>query len=135
MIGHRLPKWEGHAIKILLIEDDTKVAELLARAFDDAGHQTTVSYSGEEGLRSLERERPDALFLDVRLPKMNGIEVLRRIRATDRNLPVILITGHATPGEVAEARTLGVTEIIEKPYVLNHFSGALARISPETGQA
>jgi CheY-like chemotaxis protein len=123
------------AIRILLIEDDVRVAELLALAFEEAGHVTTIAYSGEEGLRCLERDRPEALFLDVRLPRMNGIEVLRTIRATDRSLPVIVITGHATPGEVAEARALGVVEIIEKPYVLNHFSRALARISPEPGHA
>jgi DNA-binding response OmpR family regulator len=112
---------------LLLIEDDVEVAEVLVRAFEEEGHRTRVSYSGEDGLRRLVRERPDAVLLDVRLPKMNGIEVLRRIRSIDKTLPVIIITGLATPSEVAEARELGVTEVIEKSYVLKHFSESLRR--------
>ncbi len=68
-------------------------------------------------------------MLDVRLPRLTGVEVLRQIRATDPALPVIIMTGLATPGEIAEVRRLGVTEIIEKPEVLRHFSEALARIA------
>jgi len=77
----------------------------------------------------LTRERPDAVVLDIRLPTMNGVAVLRQIRSTDPRLPIIIMTGLATPEEIAEARHLGVTEIIEKPEVLRHFSEALARIA------
>src|SRR2546426_10563809 len=80
------------------------------------------------------RERPDAVVLDVRLPTMNGVAVLRQIRSTDPRLPVIIMTGLATPEEIAEARHLGVTEIIEKPEVLKNFSEALARV-PSRGRA
>src|SRR5437773_10139486 len=72
-------------------------------------------------------QRPDAVLLDVRMPTMNGIEVLRRIRTIDQALPVIIITGLATPSEIAKARELGVTEVIEKSYVLRNFSESLAR--------
>ena len=66
-------------------------------------------------------------LLDVGLPKMNGIEVLRRIRSVDQALPVIIVTGLATKSQIAEARELGVTEVIEKSYVLKNFSESLAR--------
>jgi len=69
------------------------------------------------------------VFLDVRMPVMSGIDVLRRIRSRDTSLPVILVTGYATPGEIEQARRLGVTEIIEKPYILTQFSLALSRIA------
>ena len=116
-------------MKLLLIEDDQHVAQMLADAFASQGHATAIRYTGEEGLAYLTRERPDAVVLDVRLPRLNGVAVLRQIRATDPALPVIIMTGLATPGEIAEARRLGVTEIIEKPQVLRHFSEALARIA------
>jgi DNA-binding response OmpR family regulator len=116
-------------MKLLLIEDDEAVAQVLAEAFASGGHETTVTHTGEDGLASLKRERPDAVVLDVRLPKLNGVAVLRQIRSTDQTLPVIIMTGLATPGEIAEVRRLGVTEIIEKPEVLRHFSEALARIA------
>jgi len=116
-------------MKLLLIDDDEHVAQVLADAFASQGHATAIRYTGEEGLAYLTRERPDAVVLDVRLPRLNGVAVLRQIRATDPALPVIIMTGLATPGEIAEARRLGVTEIIEKPQVLRHFSEALARIA------
>ncbi len=116
-------------MKLLLIEDDEHVAQVLADAFASQGHATAITYTGEDGLAYLTRERPDAVVLDVRLPRLNGVEVLRQIRATDPTLPVIIMTGLATPGEIAEVRRLGVTEIIEKPEVLRHFSEALARIA------
>src|SRR2546422_5410529 len=118
----------GGPMKLLLIEDDKLVARVLAEAFGADGHETTVTHSGEEGLAYLTRERPDAVVLDVRLPALNGVAVLRKIRSTDPGLPVIIMTGLATLGEIAEARRLGVTEIIEKPEVLKHFSEALARV-------
>src|SRR5256886_4274923 len=115
-------------MKLLLIEDDVRVAQILAEAFGEDGHETTIRYTGEAGLAYLTRERPDAVVLDVRLPALNGVAVLRKIRSTDPELPVIIMTGLATLGEIAEARRLGVTEIIEKPEVLKHFSEALARV-------
>jgi|SRR5215831_20671131 len=116
-------------MKILLIEDDEDVAEVLAEAFAVGGHQIAIAHTGEDGLASLARERPDAVVLDVRLPKLNGVEVLRQIRSLDRGLPVIIMTGLATPGELTEIRRLGVTEIIEKPELLKRFGEALARIA------
>src|SRR5881628_2176355 len=120
-------------MRLLLIEDDEAVAQVLAEAFGSQGHETIIRYTGEDGLAYLTSERPDAVVLDVRLPTMNGVAVLRRIRSTDPRLPVIIMTGLATPEEIAEARHLGVTEIIEKPEVLKNFSDALARV-PSRGR-
>jgi DNA-binding response OmpR family regulator len=104
------------------------VANVVADAFSSQGHETMIKYSGEDGLDYLTRERPDAVVLDVRLPRLNGVAVLRQIRSTDPTLPVIIMTGLATPGEIAEVRRLGA-EIIEKPLLLRNFSEALARIA------
>ena len=116
-------------MRLLLIEDDEHVAEVLADAFAADGHETVITHTGEDGLAYLARERPDAVVLDVRLPTLNGVGVLRKIRSTDLDLPVIIMTGLATQGELAEIRRLGVTEIVEKPEVLKHFGDALARIA------
>src|SRR2546421_11024091 len=105
-------------MKLLLIEDDVSMARVLAEALTDDGHETTIRYSGEDGLAYLTRERPDAVVLDVRLPRLNGVAVLRQIRSTDPTLPVIIMTGLATPGEIAEVPRLAATELIEKPDAL-----------------
>jgi DNA-binding NtrC family response regulator len=101
---------------------------VLAEAFASDGHETAIRHTGEAGLAYLAREHVDAVVLDIRLPVLNGVAVLRQVRSTDPTLPVIIMTGFATPGEIAEVRRLGVTEIIEKPEVLKHFGEALARI-------
>jgi len=62
-------------VNLLLIEDEVDVADVLATAFRDDGHKTAIAYTGEEGLTLLGRERPDAVLLAIRLPKLNGIEV------------------------------------------------------------
>jgi DNA-binding NtrC family response regulator len=116
-------------MKLLLIEDDERVAQILAEAFAEDGHETTTRHTGEDGLAYLTRERPDAVVLDIRLPAMGGVAVLRAIRSTDPELPVIIMTGLATLGEIAEARRLGVTAVIEKPEILKGFTEALARIA------
>src|SRR5206468_3769286 len=115
-------------IRVLVIEDDERVAELFSKTLAEAGHDTIVRHTGAEGLASIKDWSPQVVFLDVRMPGMNGIEVLRAIRGFDAALPVILVTGHATPGEIQQARALGVTEIVEKPYILNEFTAALSRI-------
>ena len=116
-------------MRLLVIEDDVRVAQFLAEAFGADGHETSVRHTGEDGLAYLTRERPDAVVLDIRLPAINGVAVLRQIRSTDPGLPVIIMSGLATPSEIAEARRLGVTEIIGKPQILKHFSEALARVA------
>src|SRR2546422_6364175 len=73
-------------MKLLLIEDDVRVAQVLADAFEADGHETAIRHTGEDGLAYLTSERPDAVVLDVRLPTMNGVAVLRRIRSTDPRL-------------------------------------------------
>ena len=115
-------------MRLVLIEDDVNVAQVLSDTFEKQGHELRVFHSGEEGLAELRRSRPDAVLLDLRLPKMGGVEILRRIRAMDTELPVIIVTGYPEDKEIAEAMSLGVTDVVAKPYVLKHFTEALGRI-------
>src|SRR5262249_10596780 len=66
--------------------------------------------------------------LDVRMPGMSGIDVLRRIRQVDADLPVVLVTGHADEADVAEARDLGVAEVIWKPEILTNLDEVLGEL-------
>jgi CheY-like chemotaxis protein len=114
-------------VRILIIDDEIIVARLLADAVSSQGHEVTVATDGEEGLALLRQTRPDALFLDVKLGELSGIELLRQLRRSDTQLPVVLITGNALADELDEARRLGVTEIIAKPFLLTQLDGALER--------
>lgn len=117
-------------MKILIVDNEIHVANLLAESVKLQGHEATVALSGKEGLALIDRERPDAVFLDIVMPEMDGIEVLRQIRATRPALPVIVITGHASSAQIDEARRLGVADCVEKPFILKHLNDALRRFSP-----
>ena len=116
-------------MKLLLVEDDANVAAVMAETFREQGHQITIMHTGEAALSHLEGELPDAVILDIKLPNINGIEVLRAIRVKESTLPVIIISGRATAQQLEEARRLGVTEVIGKPEILKNFTAALARVA------
>jgi DNA-binding NtrC family response regulator len=113
---------------ILIVDDEPAVAEVLAKSLSRQGHRATVVHSGEEALRHLQAESPDAMFLDVSMPGMNGLEVLTQVKQTRPALAVVVITGHATPEQIEEVRRLGAIDVIEKPAALTHYHQALDRL-------
>jgi DNA-binding NtrC family response regulator len=120
---------EAH-MEILIVDDEPQVAEVLARSLAREGHSAKIANSGEEALRLLVKSEPDALFLDVSMPGMNGLDVLSQVKRMRPSLPVVVITGHATPDEVAEVKRLGAVDVIAKPAPLTHYQQALRRLDP-----
>ena len=118
-------------LRILIIEDAIHVAHLLAASVRLQGHEAIVAGGGQEGLALLEQRHPDAVFLDIVMPKLSGIEVLRRIRESHPALPVIVITGSASPQQINEARRLGVIDVIEKPFALKELDEVLETLQAE----
>ena len=118
-------------MKILIVDDEVHVATMLAESVQLQGHEVIVAGGGEEGLALLEQHRPDAVFLDIVMPRLSGLEVLRQIRERVKALPVIIITGHASPAQIEEAKRLGATDCIQKPFVLNQLQKALGRLKRE----
>ena len=112
-------------MRILIVEDAIHVARLLAESVRLQGHEAIVAHSGPEALSLLDERRPDAVFLDIVMPEVSGIDVLRKIRETYPALPVIVITGSASSQQIDDVRRLGVTEVIEKPFALKELEQAL----------
>jgi DNA-binding response OmpR family regulator len=112
-------------MKIMVVEDDIQVASLLAAALTHEGHEVIAAHDAEEALALLAQHRPDALLLDVLLGELSGIDLLRQLRRTDKALPVVLLTGLATAKVLKAARQLGVTGILEKPFVLKRLPQVL----------
>jgi CheY-like chemotaxis protein len=115
-------------MNILIVDDEPQVAEVLAKSLSRQGHRTTVVHSGEEALRVIGTSAPDALFLDVSMPGINGLEVLAEVRRTRPQLAVVVITGHATPDEVEQVKKLGAVDVIPKPAALTHYHRAIERL-------
>jgi two-component system OmpR family response regulator len=124
-------------MRILIVDDEIVIADLLADAVREDGHEATVAYGGAEALALLNQGPPDAVFLDLLMPEIHGIELLRRIREIYPVLPVIVVTGRVCDDELDAARRLGVTDIIEKPLLLNQLTDALAHMTegPDRAQS
>lgn len=100
---------------VLIIDDDAVVREALAEAVTDLGHRAHAAPSGEAALALLERERVDAVFLDLRMAGMDGLEVLRRLRDHAQAPVVTVLTAHATMTNTIEAMRLGAFDHLTKP--------------------
>jgi len=103
-------------MRIVVIDDETDVATTLGEVVADLGHRALLAHSAEAALTTLERDAPDAILLDVRLPGMNGLEFLRRHRPRETTAPVIGISGVATDAEVWECLRLGALDFVRKPF-------------------
>jgi DNA-binding NtrC family response regulator len=112
----------------MIVDDEPQVAEVLAKSLTRQGHRTTVVHSGEDALRIISNTAPDALFLDVSMPGINGLEVLAEVRRTRPQLAVVVITGHATADEVEQVKKLGAVDVIPKPAALTHYHRAIERL-------
>jgi two-component system, NtrC family, nitrogen regulation response regulator NtrX len=117
-------------MRILVVDDEIVVADLLADTVRRLGHEARAVIDARDGLAVLRQHGADAVFLDVSMPGMTGIEFLRDLRRTHPTVPVILVTGQATPAEVDEARRLGVIDVIEKPHIIKHLYDIFAALAP-----
>jgi len=115
-------------MRILIVDDEPAVAEVLADAVRLQGHDPAVARSGVEGLAAIEAETPEALFLDLVMPGLSGVDLLREIRQRHPGLPVVVVTGRADHLDLAEIRQLGVTDIVEKPWALKLLDEALGNL-------
>ena len=112
----------------ILVIDEIEVALLFQESLERQGHRVTIAAEGAEALALLSQSRPDAVFLELRLPGMSGLEVLRRIRSIEPELPVIILTSSAVRQEIERARRLGVTDVVEKPELLKELQVILTRL-------
>ena len=102
--------------KLLLIDDEEDVRYSFQRIFNSPEIELATASSGEEGLKVIPKFKPDLVLMDVRMGGMNGLETLRRIRATDPKLLVILMTAYGTTQTAIEAMKLGAYDYLLKPF-------------------
>lgn len=105
--------------RILIIDDEETVGEALRQVFEYEGHRVHLCSNGPSGLIDYPDFKPDVTILDVKLPEMDGIEVLGRIRKEDSGAVVIMISGHGTIGTAVEATRKGAFDFLEKPLDTN----------------
>ena len=105
--------------KILVIDDERGIRNSLKDIFEYEGHEVILAENGMEGLVSVKTDKPAVVFCDIKMPKMDGIEVLERVKEFSPDTPVIMISGHGTIDTAVEAIRKGAYDFIEKPLDLN----------------
>ena len=103
-------------IKVLIAEDEENLGELLRSFLDGRGHRVTVIRDGRSALRALRTQPWDVALLDIIMPEMDGLEVLRQVREDPSPPECIIITGNATIDTAIAAMRLGAYDYVSKPY-------------------
>ena len=101
--------------RILVVDDEAAVRDSLKMTLEYDGYDVTLAATGEEGVKLIEREAPDLVFLDVKMPGMDGLEVLQKVRHLAGVTPIVVISGHGDISTAVEATRLGAFDFIEKP--------------------
>ena len=114
--------------KILVIDDELSIRNLLDTLLRRKGYDVVLADSGGNGLELFRREHPDVIVLDLKMPGMDGLTVLRQIRSLDPKKPVIILTGAGTTEAEQQVRALGVTEYVEKEFSLHRLGDSLKRL-------
>jgi len=104
--------------KILVIDDEAGIRSSLKGILEDEGYEVKTTESGEDGFNLLKKQNFDLILLDIWLPQMNGIELLKKIKIMEENIQIIMITGHGTVETAVTATKLGAYDFLEKPLSL-----------------
>ena len=99
--------------RILVIDDEAAIRESLRMILEYEDYQFVGAASGQEGLSLVQRDRPDLVLLDIKMPGMDGMEVLRKIHAIDETLPVVMISGHGTTATAVDAIRSGALDFLD----------------------
>jgi two-component system nitrogen regulation response regulator NtrX len=102
--------------RILLIDDDAGIRESMRMPLEYEGYEYSSAASAEDGITAIQRESPDIVFMDIKMPGMDGLEALTKIKAIDEALPVVMISAHGSAAVGAEATRRGAIDFVEKPF-------------------
>jgi len=120
--------------RVLIVDDDPRIVQLLTEHFKQT-YTVETAMSGGEALSIVRRARPDVVVLDVMLPGMSGIHVLKELKRTDPTIPVIVVTGTDSLAIANEAVRSGATTYLRKPFDLRELDQRVAEIIANAGSA
>jgi len=121
------------AAKILIVDDTPAMVSLISDALLQAGFEVVTAEDGKEGLAAIAKHGPDLVILDISMPVMSGLQVLRKLRGEDATkfLPVILLTGRGGHADVLEGWMGGADRYLTKPCSMEELLAAVAQMLEE----
>jgi len=125
-----VPSESVAAHRILVVDDQRESATLLARLLEMSGHTTQVAFDGVEALEAAEKFRPDIILLDIGLPRLNGYDACRKIRAQPwgKDMILIAVTGWGQQGDRQKSKEAGFSGHLVKPVKYEHIMKLLAEL-------
>jgi DNA-binding response OmpR family regulator len=117
-ITSQMPEMTNQQINILIVDDETSVADILKDCVSDTGRSVDVCYNGLEGIERIQKSRYDLIIVDLVMPKIGGLDVLRYAKKENPDVLVVIITGHASLETAIMAVKEGAYDYIRKPCKL-----------------
>jgi DNA-binding response OmpR family regulator len=121
------------AQRVLVVEDDPAIARVLELELGEAGYRVEVTVAGTDGLSAMERERPDLVVLDVRLPDMDGLSVCRRARRSGHDMPILMLTALDRVGDRVVGLDAGADDYLAKPFAIEELLARLRALQRRAG--
>jgi len=130
-----LTRADGSPLEILVVDDETNIAELLGMALRYEGWKATLAHNGRDAVAQAKAVRPDAVVLDIMLPDFDGMEVLRRLRAHAPDVPVLFLTARDAVEDRVAGLTAGGDDYVTKPFSLEEVVARLRALMRRAGAA
>ena len=130
-----LTRPDGTPIRILAVDDESSLTELLSMAMRYEGWQVSTAASGSEAVKAAREVRPDAIVLDMMLPDFDGLEVMRRVRSEDPDVPVIFLTAKDAVSDRINGLTAGGDDYVTKPFSLEEVVARLRGLMRRMGRS
>jgi len=125
-LGEQLiPRKDPSKHKILIVEDDPLFQQAERGILEGYGHSVSVASTGEDALKKLSKKTYDIVFLDITLPDINGIEIMKKVRKNNKELRIIVVTSHANTVDVEHFEEMGATLVLTKPVSRQQFEDCL----------
>jgi CheY-like chemotaxis protein len=114
--------------RIMLVDDEREFVQTLSERLMTRHIPTTVEYSGEAALETIKERAPEVMILDLKMPGINGIEVLRRVKSEHPEVEVIILTGHGSDADREACMAMGAYAYLEKPVDIDALSDAIRQV-------
>jgi len=116
-------------MRVLIVEDEKRMAELLKKGLEEEKHSATIAYDGPAGLEMAELYEFDAIVLDIMLPGIDGFEVARRLRRNTNQTPILILTARDALPDVVKGLDVGADDYLTKPFAFDEFLARLRSVA------
>jgi two-component system, NtrC family, response regulator AtoC len=117
---------------LLVVDDETAVLSIIRRVGESEGFEVVTCTDGRQGLEIAEARHPDLVMVDLRMPEVGGLEIVRALRAADAKAMIVLMTGHGSIDSAVEAVKLGAADYLTKPFDLQRLKDTFAKVREES---